>query len=96
MLWEKASDMYASGMDGTRGLDKIDTTGVNLMTLTMEKVPALTAEAIPVGLTRASLEEFMASREADSTGPEASVTAEFATERSSTGIRGWFRRILIR
>ena len=88
MLREKANDMFAgAGFDTTRGLDKIDTTGVNLKTMTMEKPSVMVGEDIPVGLTHASLDEFMASRK---------EIATLTKERLPTGIRGWFRRMFIR
>ncbi len=80
--------MYAGGaIDTTRGLDKIDTTGIDLGTMTAKKNPVVIGEEIPVGLTIASLEAFMATR---------AEVAELSTERLPTGIRGWFRRLFNR
>ncbi len=76
-----------AGFDATRGLDRIDTTGVNLRTMTMEKTPVAVREDILEGLTYASLEEFMANRE---------EIAELTTERLPTGFRGWLRRLFVR
>lgn len=80
--------MFASGaIDTTRGLDKIDTSGIDLKTMTAKKTPIIVGEDIPIGLTHASLDEFMATR---------AEIAELTTDRLPTGIRGWLRRLFIR